>query len=454
MRRSSVEDIIAYIENHEQMGNGCFPIRRFRYDTVNEAIDILHFQGRFLDLDVYDLRGTTSLWRSNGDVNYELARRAFKRFIENLGKRASLEDALPFVSQKTLINKPFNRYGTNLRGPLSVYKGSPYKAFKDLFDNDDEYKDYRDLQPYDLRSAPKKTWRTGTRRNYVLAREATKKLVLKLVEKKQARKHMTKKQAILEVLPEIYGNTFRNVEINKYHTTLENMLALVFGNSPYRAIRNLVDNDGEFRKFRDFKEYDLRYGKGNTWNRKNKTKNKRLGRRLTALLIGKIKGDEKLVNVLPRICKDTFEDVPINRYGTTLGSMLAHVYSDSPYKAVRDLIDNNQNFARYSDLMPYDMKGTTKYIWTNPDGSKNFELARHAVRQFFAWNSDKSFEELVEEADARTLAQTSINRYGTKFSVVFSVHGNSPYRAFKDLAEHDKKYAYLLPVIEKLKHAA
>lgn len=454
MRKNcSVEDIVQFIEEHVQNGDFPFPIKRCKYSSVEAAVNSLHLQGRFLDLDVYDLRGTTNLWRSNGDTNFELARRAIRQFVNCLQKKGKLEDLLPRISQKQCY-KPFNRYGTNLRGPLSVYGGSPYRALKDLFDNDDDFADCRDFQPYDLLCAPKKTWKNNGSMNYGLAGQATKQLILKMVERKRdLNGSLFFRDAILKILPEICSETFRKIEINKYHTTLENMLAIVFRNSPYRAIRNLVENDDEFKEFDDFREYDLCYGVQNIWKKKNGSRNKVLARKLTKMMIAELGENKKMPEVLPSINKNTFNEVPINRYGTTLGSMLAHVYSDSPYEALRDLIDNDRRFRSYADLMPYDMKGTTKNIWTNSDGSRNFELARHAIRQFFAWNSKKSPEELVKQSAARPLSKTAINRYGTAFSVVFSVYGNSPYRAFKDFAEHDEKYAFLLPVIGKLKHS-
>ncbi len=451
----SVEDIIEFIEEHVRTEELPFPIKRCKYDTVDAALRQLHSNGQFLDMDVYDLRGTVNLWRSNGDVNFELARRAIKRFVEDLQEKGRLEDLLPNLSQRQ-FHKPFNKYGTNLRGPLSVYSGSPYKALKDLFDSDDDFADFRDFQPYDLHSAPKNTWKNKGSMNYKLARQAAKQLIQRLVERKRELKgSLSVRDAMLKVLPEISSGTFRNTEINKYGTTLENMLSIVFRNSPYRVIRNLIENDEKFKEFDDFREYDLCFGVQNLWTNKNGAGNKILARKLTKMLVAKLGENKTMLEVFSSIDQNAFEEVPINRYGTTLGSMLAHVYAASPFEAVRDLIENDKKFSKYSDFMPYDLNKAPNEIWIRADGTKNFELARAAVKQFFDWNCKFSTPaELLESISARDLFETPINRYGTCFNVVFRVYGNSPYRALKDFAEHDEKYAFLLPVIEKLKHSA
>jgi len=464
-RPKTIDDVIRFIlanapPEGSQIRKNPFTGRRFFYELVDGAIRELHAQGRFLDLEAYDISNTTGIWNDESGRNYELARRATKALLTKLQEDQHDKTLAELITEITAntFHKPINKYKTILGGMLySVYENSPYNALKNLIDIDPELAEFRDLEPYDMECAPQYTWinQDGSK-NHELVQRATKVLLTKLQEDQPDK-------TLAEILPTITKETFDKKPINKYGTTLGGMLTSVpgYNGSPYSALKDAIDVYPEFAEFRDFQPYDMKRAPIGTWQgEEGKTR----ARHATKQLIKKIQEehpDKKLEEMFPMITLETFKKYPINKYQTTLGGMLAKVpsYNHSPYIVLKDLIDADSELEQFRDFQPYDMKTAPMETWINKDGSKNYKLARHTTKTLLNKlqkdHPHKAFAELITEITANTFQKYPINKYGTTLATMLSaVHEGSPYAALKNLAEHDPEYTIFLPVIETMTHRA
>ncbi len=438
-QKATVDDVVDFILSNAPPGasftENPFKGTRFTYDIVTRAVGKLHRKKRFLDLNEFDIPGTSYMWRENGVVNYELARKATKQFLVALQEwhpRKTLEQIIPEITERQFYKIPINRYGTTIGGMLQhVYRLSPYNALKDLFDNCAEFAHFRDLQPYDMGCAPKKTWLNKDRtKNYVLARKATRQL-LSALKKKYPKKNLT------QIITGITAKHFKSTPINKYNATLGCVLK-VYDDSPYAALMDLFNFDDAFAHFRDLMSYDMKCAPMSLWLNKDRTKNYQLARKVTRTLLEKLSMNKPLESVLPTITVKHFENLPINKYGTTLGGMLRCVYGRSPYAALKNLIDNDAAFASFRDFQPCDMHHAPAHTWTNADGTKNYTLARQATRQLIARLREeqphKPVKQISREIRQHHFHNTPINRYGTTLQgMLMHVYRDSPQDAIKDI---------------------
>jgi len=325
----------------------CFPRSGFQYTLVDVAIDELHRRGEFLDLEAYDVRGTFNMWHTTeGITNNELARRGTRTLLtklqqDNLDK--TFEQILPNITKQDFSKTPINKYGTTLKGMLtSVYDASPYEALKDLIDHDEELEEFKDFQPYDMRMAPQKSWKGPKGRK--LARQATKTLLQKIQAENPDKK-------LEQIIPNITKQTFYTTPINRYGTTLHGMLVSVYDDSPYNALKDLIDNSKDLINYRDLQPYDMHMSPLNTWKGEQ---GKQLARKATKILLKKIQQrnpDKKLEQIIPTLSIQTFYTTPINRYGTTLTGMLTNVYGNSAYQALKDLAEHDPEIKPYNPVI-------------------------------------------------------------------------------------------------------
>jgi hypothetical protein len=460
----TIDDVIRFIlENSpregEEVKKNPFKGRRLPYDLVGGAIDELHSEGRFLDLESFDISGTFDMWHtSEGFTNFELARKGIKQLLKSLQRKSAipLEQIIPKIGYDTFHTTPINKYKTTLCGMLAqVYEDSPYTALKDLIDHDEEYAEFRDLQPYDMHHAPRNTWldNVGTKK-HELARNATKQLLKTLQRQKPA-------IPLEQIIPQIGHDTFNITPINKYKTTLIGMLCHVYDGSAYQALKDLIDHDKEYAEFKDLQPHDMHHAPSATWLNEDGTKNFALARTATKLLIRAIQAqqsDAAVEQVLPQITVGHFNSMPINKYKKTLGGMIYCAYNSSAYRALKDLIDHDDEFKEFRDFQPYDMQHSPRETWLKIDGTKNHKLARAATKQLLITLQHQQpgvpLQQIIPQIIQPLFQKTLINRYKTNLSGMFCIYQHSPYRALKDLAENDREYAHLLSVIETLRHKA
>jgi len=353
-RKKTIDDVIRFIEiNAPSEGDAVkqrpFGGRRFSYELVEGALSELHAQGKFLDLDAYDVGTTVNIWvAEDGSKNYDLARSATKALLgklQEINPDKTLAQILSEITTTTFNKQPINKYQTTLGTMLVlVYDGSPYAALKDVIDSDLELAEFRDFEPYNMKCGPLNMWnKKDGSKNHDLAKTATKMLLKKL------QKEMPDK-TLAQILADVSAEEFKMLPIDKYQTTLGGMLWEAYGGSPYAALKDVIDSDLELAEFRDFQPYDMKMSPKATWTNVDMSKNQGLARSATKALLSKlqeINPDKTLAQILAGVTRNTFYQCPINKYQTTLGGMFLAVYSNSPYAALKDLAENDAEYAKF-----------------------------------------------------------------------------------------------------------
>ncbi len=175
-------------------------------------------------------------------------------------------------------------------------------------------------------------------------------------------------------------------------------------------------------------------------------RNYELARHATHVLVQLLmeENDWDFITLVTRINQPLFQATKINRFNTTLCGMLNSIYRSTHSAAIIDLVMNDDRYADYRDVQPYDFT-KTRNIWKARDGTKNYALARkatHAHIQKLMHDKDWTFPELVKNIDYTTFATTPINRYGTTLrGMDLIVYDRSPGRAILDLVMNDDRYA-------------
>ncbi len=164
-----------------------------------------------------------------------------------------------------------------------------------------------------------------------------------------------------------------------------------------------------------------------------------------------------LERILPEINLRCFTHVPIDNYGTTLGGMLANVYGNSPYQALKDLIDHDGDFSSFRDFQPSDMRKAPQETWKQKGGKRDYRRARDLTRRCLELiihrHPDLTMDTLLSKVETAELMGTALNKYGTTLGgMLDQVYGRSPYLALRDLAEHDPRYREYLPAIRRRRY--
>ena len=313
--------------------------KRYQYNFLEEILNVIHSRGEFRDLRAYHFKGAINMWHTTeGITNYELAREATGELLDVLKERYGwdYEHVIQNIRAKHFQNEPI-RYNTTLCGMMhNIYEDSPSWAVMDFLQNhpdEDVRKKFKDLKPYHFSDGQKHIWtkKDGTK-NYELARQAIGELIAKLKEK-----HRWSDEQVIE---NINLKHFQNEPI-RYNATLSGMIAIVYDDSPSRAVIDFYRNhpDEEVRKqFSDLKEYHFPKAQRHTWNKKDGTKNYELARQATTELLDVLKehhgwSDEKATK---NIAKKHFIKEPI-KFNATLRGMLYRVYG-SRDAAIQDYL--------------------------------------------------------------------------------------------------------------------
>lgn len=249
---SRVEQVISFIESRvpregTEFRTNPFSGVRFHYPWVARAIDSVHQQGRYLDLEPFDLKGTLFLWNTRRGKNFELAWKATSRLLLRLRERQPLipyERLLPGVTYEVFCKTHIDNYGTTLGSMLAnVYDKSPYRALKDLIDHAPPFAAYRDLEPQDMRKAPQHTWATAKGSRGCIRALALVRRFLEVAR----RRHPKLPMEVL--LARVESEEMLGLSLSRYGSTVGGMLDQVYGRSPYLAFKDLAKHDPAYRRY-------------------------------------------------------------------------------------------------------------------------------------------------------------------------------------------------------------
>ncbi len=214
------------------------------YNALKDLFDHDKELSEFSDLQPYDMKRTSrNTWeKKSGVKNYQLARQLTKKFlcVLMMQRNIPLEQLIPEITAKDFRTVRINRYNTTLEEMFQfVYRGSPYLALKDLFNHDSEFKEFRDLQQYDMHRACNNTWRNkdGTK-NYALARKMMKAFLYVLKKQKNA--------SWEEMFPRTRVRELYGIPLNKYGTNIRGMVEIVYGDSVYNAMKDVTVHDKRY----------------------------------------------------------------------------------------------------------------------------------------------------------------------------------------------------------------
>jgi len=160
------------------------------------------------------------------------------------------------------------------------------------------------------------------------------------------------------------------------------MLAVVFEHSPSAAIMNAYSTLPWKGREVWLKPYYFSQCPKNTWTLLDGTKNYELAREATKEMVYNLmeKYSWKLEDVPQKIQQEHFSE-KILPFNSNVSGMLNRVYNLSPSAAIIDAFETIPWNGRTVELKPYHFTRCARHTWTNPDGSKNNELAKEATRE-------------------------------------------------------------------------
>ena len=255
------------------------------------------------------------------------------------------------IKQKLSANT-FRKY--SLTGMFIIlFNASPYLAIDNAYPGK--------FKPWDFKRISKKFWNMET------AREAT----IWLIEEKL-------KWSDDDIKEKISANIFEK-------NSLGGMLAVLFNDSPYRAIENAYP--GKFKPW-DFKRISKKF-----WNMET-------AREATIWLI-----EEKLKwsddDIKEKISANIFEK-------NSLGGMLAVLFNDSPYRAIEN--------AYPGKFKPWELPSVPKKFW-------NMETAREATIWLIEEKLKWSDEDIKEKLTLNTFKENSLK---SMLNYLFNIDPHQP----------------------------
>jgi hypothetical protein len=308
--------------------------------------------------------------------------------------------------------------------------------------------------------------------NYVWSSSDHSGIQYKHIAIKDLIKHLAKKtgadyktvDGFKRLLPQLTEQTFIHEPINQWGTTIGSMLNVAYSYSPSAAILDLIKIDDDFLEIRksNLQPYDFPAAPNSSWKDKDHNPTE-MARQATKELVKQLSlkegVDYKTVDgfkrLLPYFKQDTFDQEPINIWGTTLCGMLANAYKTSPSAALMDLINHDAEFIQIKNgnLQPYDFPAAPQSIWRGKD-KKPTHIARQATKQLITllagatgadYKTIEGFSRILPEFTADTFRTRSINIWGTTLnSMLTCAYSNSPSAAVLDLVNTEEDFKKIM----------
>jgi len=428
---------------------------RLHIEDAEFACEILKQEGH--TIESFDFPNTISVWQSmrKDGINYTTI--ATEKLINKLAREKNVDPTtydgfkkiLPHLTAETFHHLPINQWGTKLQGMITkAFSDSPSKAVIELINANPRFETIRDLRDYDLPRAPRDSWISKT-----AIREATTLLLYRLANNQNV--DPTTYDGFAKILPHLTKEAISDTPINRWGTTLSGMRGPTSVERPSELILDLINNDARFDGIRDLREYDF------PSSPKNTLKNPDILMEMTSKLIETIAQEEKanpttyegFRKILPRLKQQNFNKTKINRWGTTLESMLTKTYNGSPSKAILDLINKDQRFEQIRDLREYDFPGLPKNSTKNKELARTmtYELVKRVAEEEKA--DPKTYDGLKKiryRLDTQSFTSKPINRWGTTvYTILRIVYLGSPSKAIEDLIENHPDFQHIKTMIPK-----
>lgn len=237
-----------------------------------------------------------------------------------------------------------------------------------VYSGDVDLKEIREnkLEAYDFVQAPRSYWVNNKKMPSQNARRATRHFLEVLAGELQVRRFFSV-SGFRILLPYLTYARFRDSPLNVWGTTLSGMLATAYSNSPFLAVKDLVDRDRSFSQVKRVGLYpeDFARSPKNYWVDKGGKPTPHARNASLRLIVAICKAHGLSYNsvdgfkaAIGLISPTMFRSFPINVWGTTVGSMLLYAYHNRIEEAMVDVVDKHSAFAHMrSYILPELKKG-------------------------------------------------------------------------------------------------
>ena len=208
-----------------------------------------------------------------------------------------------------------------------------------------------DIQPYDFPGTID-VWQSEDKTGRPYKQIAAKEFVKTVAKKEKA--DYTTLAGFKKLTKYFTARNFKQIKINKWGTQLNGMLQFGYDSRPSEVIFDLVNNDDDFIAIKNnLQHLDFPGSPKDFWTdeKGNPTDNARAGTKELIKSLAKeeevdyttVKGFKK---ILKSITANDFKYFRTNEHGTTLCGMLRRAYNNSSHAAVKDLVENDDDFIR------------------------------------------------------------------------------------------------------------
>lgn len=213
-------------------------------------------------------------------------------------------------------------------------------------------------------------------------------------------------------------------------------VSLPFLHKILRALASRVGTRTPRASILSLRPYDFKRT-ANLW-RKGEWVNFPLAREAMHLLVQELLRRKKWIftDLVRYVSQRTITRFPINRFGTTLAGMLHRVYGGSPWRAIEDLVRNDDRYLPFRGILRTDFRKCAR--WTRSMARTHVHLLIRVLERDRGW----SFIETIQRVDKDLIESTPINQFGTTLQGMLSsrMYGQSYALAILDLVRHDDRY--------------
>ncbi|MFH1409266.1 MAG: hypothetical protein ABIH34_05140 [Nanoarchaeota archaeon] len=212
--------------------------------------------------EAYEFPHAMGVWNAPHRSGLLNKHHATKRAVEQIRKRGQpkisspkgFRQVLPLISKDIFKNAKLQPWGTNIPGVLRQYEHSPSLAVLDWIKHDKACKEIRDIgiSQGDFPNAPLNLYLTLNGTPSVRARKKTKQLIQMIGEDLGIEDCFSPENFLGKILPRVTIPTFEKYSLNFWGTKAIKMLDNAYKGSNIKAVYDLVNQDPDLRRVKDF----------------------------------------------------------------------------------------------------------------------------------------------------------------------------------------------------------